>query len=157
MPPAPTLPIPGGDEKVMDFDDKPMTAEEARQSRVTAMSQAKDRLTRMTSAEANRLAYKDMKASLYYFSTFAFYGIVIIGAIFIPSVSIVLDFIGAFAASMLAFGFPALFYMGAKKRFGKFDTMYVKMSYIYYCLGILNCILGLTSTFLAILGGEHGH
>ena len=121
------------------------------------MSNAKDRLSRMTTAEANRLAYKDMKACYYYTSTLIFYSIVIIGAIFIPSVSIVLDFIGAFTASMLAFGFPALFYMGAKKRFGKSETMYVKMSYVYYGLGILNCILGVTSTILAIIGGEHGH
>lgn len=30
MPPAPELPIPGGDEKIMDFDDKPKDAEQVR-------------------------------------------------------------------------------------------------------------------------------
>jgi hypothetical protein len=116
------------------------------------MQSAKERLTSMTQAEANRLAYKDMKASLYYISTLGFYGIVITGAILIPSVSIVLDFIGAIAVSMLAFGFPAMFYLGAKKRFGKFESMYVKISYIYLVLAIFNCILGLTSTALAVIG-----
>lgn len=136
----------------MDFDDKPKDAEQVRQSRITAMQSAKERLTTMTQAEANRLAYKDMKASLYYISTLSFYAIVITGAILIPSVSIVLDFIGAIAVSMLAFGFPAMFYLGAKKRFGKFDSMYVKISYVYYVLAVVNCILGLTSTALAVIG-----
>lgn len=83
------------------------------------MSAAKSRLSVMTSSEANRLAYKDMRTSLYLLGTFSFYVIVIIGAITIPSVSVVLDFAAAFAVSALAFVFPGLFYYKAAHRFGK--------------------------------------
>lgn len=48
MPPAPELPIPGGDEKVLEFSDAPADAEQIRASRVTAMSAAKGRLSTMT-------------------------------------------------------------------------------------------------------------
>jgi hypothetical protein len=151
MPPAPQLPIPGGDEKIMAFDDKQLDAEQLRESRITAMQSAKERLTTLTQAEANRLAYKDMKPALYYLSTLGFFGTVIASSSLIPSVSIVLDLIGAITVSMLVFGFPSMFYLGAKKRFGKSDSMYVKISYLYAFLTVLNCVLGLSSTVLGVI------
>lgn len=48
MPPAPTLAIPGGDEKVLEFSDAPTDADQIRASRTTAMSAAKNRLSTMT-------------------------------------------------------------------------------------------------------------
>jgi len=42
LPPNPTLPIPGGDEKIMDFDgDQNVDAEQLRASRASAMASAK--------------------------------------------------------------------------------------------------------------------
>lgn len=154
MPPAPTLAIPGGEEKVMEFGSEPADAEEVRRSRTTAMASAKGRLSTMTSSETNRLAYKDMKMSLYLFGTFFFYIVVIIGAIVIPSVTVVLDFAAAIAVSALAFGFPGLFYYKGAQRYGKPNPMYMKMAYVYMGICVVNFLLGITSTILGIVGDE---
>lgn len=45
MPPNPALPIPGGDEKILEFADQKLDAEEVRRSRTTAMMSAKSRLS----------------------------------------------------------------------------------------------------------------
>lgn len=110
----------------------------------------------MTTAETNRLAYKDMKTSLYLLGTFGFYAVVIVGAILIPSVSVVLDFAAAFAVSALAFGFPGYFYYKANLRFKKGTNQYIKTSYAYMGLAVFNCLLGLTSTITNIISGEGG-
>jgi len=118
------------------------------------MASAKSRLSTMTTSETNRLAYKDMRTSLYLFGTFFFYILVIIGSIVIGSVSIVLDFAGAVAVSALAFGFPGLFYYKAAQRYGKPNPMYMKMAYIYMGICVVNFVLGMTSTILGIVGDE---
>jgi glucan phosphoethanolaminetransferase (alkaline phosphatase superfamily) len=120
------------------------------------MASAKNRLSTMTQSEANRLAYKDMKMSLYLFGTFFFYIVVIVGAIVIPSVSVVLDFAAAVAVSALAFGFPGLFYYKGAQRYGRANPMYMKMAYVYMGLAVFNFILGITSTIMNIVGGEGG-
>jgi hypothetical protein len=47
------------------------------------MSIAKSRLTMVTTAETNRLAYKDMKLKYYLAGTLGFYLVIIVGAIII--------------------------------------------------------------------------
>ena len=77
------------------------------------MSMAKTRLTNVTTAETNRLAYKEMKLKYYLAGTLLFYLVIIVGAIIIQSVSIIFDFASAFAITATAFIFPGMFYLKA--------------------------------------------
>jgi len=113
-------------------------------------------MSRITAAESNRLAYKDMPTKWYLIGTLSFYVICIVGAIFITSVSIVLDFAGAFAVSALAFLFPGMFYLKGIQRFGHGTPFYTCLAKAYVCIAIFNCILGCTSTILNIITGPEG-
>ena len=125
--------------------------EDIRKSRATGLMMAKSRLSMLTTAEVNRMAYMDMKNSLYYGGTLGYYAVVLIGACLINSVTIVFDFVAAFAASAIAFGFPGLFYLYGIKKFGG-GTQSVKIwAYIYCGIACFNCLLGLTSTIMTIL------
>ena len=148
------MPVPGAEDAFMDFDEK-APAEVTRQSRATGLSIAKSHLTAITQEEANRMAYKDMKTSLYLIGTLGFYAVVIVGSIVITSVTIIFDFAAAFAVSAISFVFPGLFYIKGAKRFGKSTKYYMCMAYAFLCLGAFNCILGTTSTILNILAGGH--
>jgi cobalamin synthase len=108
----------------------------------------------LTAAEANRLAYKDMKASYYYGSTILCWALILVMSIVIQSVTIIFDFASAFAVTALAFVFPAMFYLRASKRFGGGTKGYERACYFYFVLGVCNCILGCTSTVLGIIGDE---
>lgn len=157
MPPAPELPVPGEKEAFLEFDaNTPVSEDNVRESRATGLSNAKASLSRMTAAETNRLAYKDMPMKWYIFGTLAFYVVVIIGSIFINSVSIVLDFAGAFAVSALAFLFPGMFYIKGVARFGQGQKFYNCLAKTYIGIAVFNCILGITSTILNILTSEGG-
>jgi hypothetical protein len=120
------------------------------------MQSAKQRMSTMTVAEANRLAYKDMKMPYYLIGTLTFYLIVLGLAIILDNISIVLDISAAFAISALAFVFPGLFYLKGKQRFGGAIVFYERMSYLYLTLGAINCALSLTSCVWGIIGGEVG-
>ena len=115
------------------------------------MTNAKQRLTAVTTEESNRMAYKEMRMSYYLAGTLIFYAVIIIGAITIQSVSIIFDFASAFAVSATAFVFPGMFYLKAVKRFGGERKKYTYMSYLYILLGGVNCVLGTTSTILSII------
>ena len=65
--------------------------EDIRKSRATGLMMAKSRLSMLTTAEVNRMAYMDMKNSLYYGGTLGYYAVVLIGACLINSVTIVFD------------------------------------------------------------------
>ena len=54
-----------------------------RASRMTALNNAKTRLSVMTAEVSNRLAYKEMKLSYYLMGTLIFYGVILVGSIFI--------------------------------------------------------------------------
>ena len=69
--------------------------------------------------EANRMAYKDMKLSLYLCITLGLFGLEVIGAIFIDNITTVFNFASAFGVTCLAFWFPAGYYLLAEKRFKK--------------------------------------
>ena len=112
MPPNPLLPVPGESFPFMDLD-KLKSPEQVESNRRTQMSMAKTRLTNVTTAETNRLAYKDMKLKYYLAGTLLFYLVIIVGAIIIQSVSIIFDFASAFAITATAFIFPGMFYLKA--------------------------------------------
>lgn len=155
MPPAPKLPVPGAEDAFLEFEAS-APEEEIRQSRMTTLTAAKSHMSMVTVEEANRMAYKDMRTSLYLIGTLGFYAIVIVGSIIITSVTIIFDFAAAFAVSAIAFIFPALFYMRGAKRFGNSTKGYMYMSYAFFTLGCFNCALGITSTVLNILSGAGG-
>jgi len=82
LPPNPLLPVPGENSPFMDLD-KHFSPELVENQRRTQMSMAKSRLTLVTTAETNRLAYKDMKLKYYLAGTLGFYLVIIVGAIII--------------------------------------------------------------------------
>jgi hypothetical protein len=128
-----------------------MNPEYLRESRLTALQNAKTRLSMIPSSETNRLAYKDMKMSYYISGTLIFYCVIIIGAILIPNVTIIFDFAGAFAISALAFVFPAMFYLKGAEKFGNGSISLSRLAYLYLVLGFLNCCIGLTSIIIGII------
>ena len=154
MPANPELPIPGDDTPFMDKPTLQASAEIRETTRASQLMSAKDRLTMMTVEESNRLAYKDMKQSYYYGSVLICWAFVLLLSIVIESVTIVFDFASAFAITAIAFIFPAMFYLKAVERFGGGTPIRRFTCYLFYGLGGLNCILGLSSTILNIMGGE---
>lgn len=108
LPPAPALPVPGEAEPFLNID-KIMNPDFLRESRMTALTNAKTRLSMMTAETTNRLAYKDMKMSYYLTGTLIFYGVILVGSVFIKSVTIIFDFAAAFAITATAFVFQAFF------------------------------------------------
>ncbi len=82
LPPNPLLPVPGENFPFLDLD-KQASPEQIETQRRTQMSIAKSRLTMVTTAETNRLAYKDMKLKYYLAGTLGFYLVIIVGAIII--------------------------------------------------------------------------
>ena len=154
MPANPELPIPGDDTPFMDKPTLQASAEIRETTRASQLMSAKDRLTMMSVEESNRLAYKDMKQSYYYGSVLICWAFVLLLSIVIESVTIVFDFASAFAITAIAFIFPAMFYLKAVERFGGGTPIRRFTCYLFYGLGGLNCILGLSSTILNIMGGE---
>ena len=65
--------------------------------------------------EDDGLAYKDMKNSYYYGATLAYYFTIVLGAIVIPSVDVIFEFVGAICGVALGFIFPATFYIYANR------------------------------------------
>ena len=104
----------------------------------------------VTTEQSNRLAYKDMKLSYYLLGTLGFYAVIIAGAIIIKNVTTIFDFVAAFAITATAFIFPGLFYLKGIKRYGGSKRKFVIMSYVYLALGLVNCIVGLTSTIIGL-------
>ena len=113
-------------------------------------------LLRDTDAEdANRMAYKTMNMCLYLITTLIYYVIIVIGAIFIPGIDIVFDFVGAIAITSVAFYFPAYLYPRAVKKFnvkveGDVATN-LKLACLYMFIGVICMSLGIFSTVYAIL------
>ena len=67
--------------------------------------------------ETNRMAYKTMNTTTYALATLTYYAAIILGSIFIPSIDIVFEFVGAIAITSIAFLFPAYLYPRAVKKF----------------------------------------
>ena len=67
--------------------------------------------------DENSLAYKDMKDSYYYVATIIYFAIIVAGAIVIPSVDQIFEFIATISVNALGFIFPAVFYFIGHKKF----------------------------------------
>lgn len=94
-----------------------------------------------------------MKSLYYYTVTFIFYVIIIIGAIFIPNVDVIFEFIGIISVNAISFLIPGVFYITASRRHEakghKRNTCLVVTAYfqllggiIYFFLGAYNQIAG---------------
>lgn len=146
----------------MEFDKTKAPSEvkndpTVRQSRATGLSAAKSRMSSLVADEANRMAYMDMKTAYYLLGTLGFYAVILGGSIIIPSAATIFDFASAFCVSAQAFGFPALFYFRASKRFGGGTVYYTRMAYLYAVIACCNVVIGTTSCLLnIIIGGEAG-
>jgi hypothetical protein len=58
-----------------------------------------------------------MKNLYYYGATITYYYIIVLGAILIPSVDIIFEFVGAICGCTLGFLFPAFFYIYANNKY----------------------------------------
>lgn len=63
------------------------------------------------------MAYKDMKNGYYYGTTIFYYYVIVAGAILIPSVDEIFEFVGAICGCSLGFLFPAFFYIYANSKY----------------------------------------
>ena len=114
---------------------------------------------RDTDAEdANRMAYKTMNTCLYLVATLTYYVVIVLGAIFIPGIDIVFDFVGAIAITSVAFYFPAYLYPRAVRKFnvkieGPVATN-MRLSCLYMIIGVICMSLGIFSTVYAILNPQ---
>jgi hypothetical protein len=101
--------------------------------------------------EANRMAYKDMKLSLYLCITLGLFGLEVIGAIFIDNITTVFNFASAFGVTCLAFWFPAGYYLLAEKRFKKDEASYKITSYVLFAMGFANFFVGIAAAVIGII------
>ena len=63
------------------------------------------------------LAYLDMKDQYYYGGSLIYFFIIVFGAITIPSVDTIFEFVGSICINCLSFLFPGSFYLIANARF----------------------------------------
>ena len=91
-----------------------------------------------------------MKMSYYLIGTLGFYALIIFGAIVIQNVTTIFDFAAAFAITATAFIFPGMFYLMGIKRYGGGTKKYTYLAYLFLALGVVNCIVGLTSTIFGL-------
>ena len=93
------------------------------------------------------MAYKDMNNCYYLIATLSFYGIILMGSIAIPDISIVFEFASAIAVSAIGYFFPGYFYPLAIKKFNVEKTYKVKrnicLSYLFLVVGFINFSLGM--------------
>lgn len=67
--------------------------------------------------EDGGLAYLDMKDKYYYGATLTYFFIIVFGAITIPSVDTIFEFVGSICINCLSFFFPGIFYLFANWRY----------------------------------------
>lgn len=67
--------------------------------------------------EDGGLAYLDMKDKYYYGFSLTYFFLIVFGAITIPSVDTLFEFVGSICINCLSFLFPGFFYIIANKRF----------------------------------------
>ena len=101
------------------------------------------------------MAYRDMNPYYYVISVLAFYSCQVGVSLLVDDISIMFDFVSAFAVSFYAFIYPAIFFDLAVKKYGpgknKCDHYWAKS---FYFIGTLNFCLGLFSAIEGIV--THG-
>ena len=105
---------------------------------------------------AQRMAYKDMNLALYLSISLIFYAVIVLLSILLKDISVVFDFVSALGISGLAFFIPGIFYKRAVEKFSVKQTPAVvsrlRISTLFYVLGVLNFILGISSGVITLVG-----
>lgn len=107
----------------------------------------------VSTAKAQKLAYKSMKNSYYVIGTMFLYAIIIVGSILLNDITNIFDFASAIAISCLAFLFPGSFYLMSLKQYNVEGRPKKCKCFAYFCLalGCFNFCLGSTSAILGIV------
>jgi hypothetical protein len=58
-----------------------------------------------------------MSSFYYYTSTIIYFGLILVGSCFIPSVDVIFEFAGVICVNCMSFLFPSFFYLHASKRY----------------------------------------
>ena len=72
MPPEPSLPVPGDSDAFLELASVEVNVD-VRASRANSLQAAKAKLSMHTAEQVNRMAYLDMRTSLYISGTLGFY------------------------------------------------------------------------------------
>ena len=111
-----------------------------------------DVISHVSTAEANRMAYKDMNYCLYLGVTFGLFGVELVIAFILNDITTVFDFLSAFVVTCLAFWFPGGYYLMAENRYAKTKNTTMRVaSYIFMFLGAVNCLIGIAAAVLNII------
>lgn len=100
------------------------------------------------------MAYKDMKTVYYVIGTLSFYIIILAVSCLVNDVSIVFDFVSATSITMLAFIFPAWFYLVAQGKFCKpqdKSPMWTGVSVFFLILGLCNFLLSMSVNIMGFI------
>ena len=87
------------------------TEADLKQSLHASKLRSKAIMSHISAAVAQKLAYHDMNQVVYYVASLTMYGLCVLGAIVIPDVSTVFDFVSAVSVSAIAFFIPAILYI----------------------------------------------
>jgi hypothetical protein len=157
-PPNPELPIPVDDmrksysEMVMRASTNGRMSQRDAEDRISA--QIKASTIKIDQVKANKMAYKDMKTAYYLICVLVFYTMQVLTSLVVSDISIMFDFVSAFAVSFYAFLFPAWFYeLAAKKYPGKAKKCDQIWARSFFFVGVINCALGLYSAIEGLI--EH--
>ena len=114
-------------------------------------------MSRVSAAVAQRQAYKDMGDMLYYSITLILYITTVTLALFLPkNIGPVIDGLGAYAVSSMAFFIPGFFYKRALLKFKMKDAEEpeVKKNWtianIFIGLGVFNAIMSVGSVVIEV-------
>merc|ERR1712127_460205 len=107
--------------------------------RESAIRKSRAIMSQISTAKAQRMAYKDMPYLSYVTITISFYCVIVTGAIFILDISTIFDFASAISITALAFIFPGWFYLKVETKFrgGKIeDPGAHRLAIFFILLGI---------------------
>lgn len=118
-------------------------------------------MSRMSTAVATRKAYNEMNYAVYVAVTLSFYGLIVFLAMVLADIGTVFDFVSAYSVSCIAFIIPAVFYKNSVLKFGVDATdpdvkTRLHICHLFYVLGALNAILGISSAVLTLAGATSG-
>ena len=99
-----------------------------------------------------------MSDCIYYTASVTLYGLSVFGACVIPDVDVIFEFVASISVNCLAFIFPSVFYLMAKKKYGsqydEVSTFLVICSYLQFLLGIVAFVAGMTNNIYGIVNGS---
>ena len=104
-----------------------------------------------------RKAYNEMNYALYLICSMGFYTLIVFLAMVLEDISTIFDFVSAYAVSCIAFIIPAEFYRRGVRKFNidsedSSVSTRLTICYIFYGLGALNGVLGISSAILLLAG-----